>query len=71
MFTEEYQVEFLRQYHAVFDTLRHEFLAGEMPWNFADFMTKQGRLTRHIKTNNRYSNNVFNKMKKWRVQLLT
>ncbi|XP_052798227.1 beta-glucuronidase-like isoform X2 [Mya arenaria] len=42
VFTEEYQVEFLREYHAVFDKLRGEFFVGEMPWNFADFMTVQG-----------------------------
>jgi beta-glucuronidase len=40
MFTEEYQCEFLRRYHAVFDRL--DFVVGEHVWNFADFMTKQG-----------------------------
>ncbi len=40
MFSEEYQCEFLRQYHAVFDRL--DFVIGEHVWNFADFMTKQG-----------------------------
>lgn len=44
MFTEEYQNEFIREYHKAFDVLRSEFFVGEMPWNFADFMTKQGEL---------------------------
>ncbi|KAH3883054.1 beta-glucuronidase-like [Dreissena polymorpha] len=42
VFTEEYQVEFLQEYHTTFDKLRGEFFVGEMPWNFADFMTVQG-----------------------------
>jgi beta-glucuronidase len=42
VFTEEYQVEFLSEYHKGFDTLRPDFLVGEMVWNFADFMTVQG-----------------------------
>ncbi|XP_045171153.2 beta-glucuronidase-like isoform X2 [Mercenaria mercenaria] len=42
VFTEEYQREFLHEYHKAFDKLRAEFLVGEMPWNFADFMTVQG-----------------------------
>ncbi|KAK2141385.1 hypothetical protein LSH36_1110g00041 [Paralvinella palmiformis] len=41
VFTEDYQVEFLKQYHAVFDKYRTRFLVGEMVWNFADFMTDQ------------------------------
>lgn len=41
MFTEEFQVEFLTEYHNVFDRLKKEFLVGEMVWNFADFMTVQ------------------------------
>lgn len=41
VFTEEYQTEFLAQYHAVFDEFRKTFFAGEMVWNFADFMTAQ------------------------------
>jgi beta-glucuronidase len=42
MFTEEYQVEFLRANHEVFD----EFICfvGEQVWNFADFNTSQGIL---------------------------
>lgn len=44
VFTEEYQQEFLQEYHKAFDNLRTEFLVGEMPWNFADFMTLQGKL---------------------------
>ncbi|XP_060084584.1 beta-glucuronidase-like isoform X2 [Ylistrum balloti] len=42
VFTEEFQVEFMTEYHKTFDNLRHEFLVGEMVWNFADFMTAQG-----------------------------
>ncbi|HZG87986.1 beta-glucuronidase [Paenibacillus sp.] len=40
MFTEEYQVEYLRANHEVFDELK-EFV-GEHVWNFADFQTSQG-----------------------------
>jgi len=33
----------LQRYHAVFDQFRAKhLLAGEMAWNFADFMTPQG-----------------------------
>jgi beta-glucuronidase len=39
MFTEEFQCEFLRRYHAVFDRL--DFVIGEHVWNFADFATGQ------------------------------
>ncbi|XP_048750857.2 beta-glucuronidase-like [Ostrea edulis] len=41
VFTEEFQVEFLQEYHKVFDVLKQQFLVGEMVWNFADFMTIQ------------------------------
>ena len=41
IFTEEYQSDFMMEYFKVFDTLRQEFLVGEMVWNFADFMTQQ------------------------------
>lgn len=40
MWTEEYQCEFLKAYHRVFDEL--DFVIGEHVWNFADFATKQG-----------------------------
>ncbi|GMR42814.1 hypothetical protein PMAYCL1PPCAC_13009 [Pristionchus mayeri] len=41
-FTEEYQVEVLKEHHKAFDRLRNEKkLAGEMVWVFADFMTVQ------------------------------
>jgi beta-glucuronidase len=42
MFTEEYQVEYLRANHEIFD----EFVSfvGEQVWNFADFNTSQGIL---------------------------
>ncbi|XP_046840299.1 beta-glucuronidase-like [Xenia sp. Carnegie-2017] len=42
MFTEDYQVATIEQYFPVFDKLKEEFLVGELIWNFADFMTKQG-----------------------------
>ena len=42
VFTEDFQNDFLSEYHKVFDKLRREFLVGEMVWNFADFMTVQG-----------------------------
>ena len=41
MFTEEFQVAFIRQYHATFDTYRKEFLVGELIWNMHDFATDQ------------------------------
>ncbi|XP_071789903.1 beta-glucuronidase-like isoform X2 [Asterias amurensis] len=41
MFTEEYQCDMLAGYHKTFDNLRHNFLTGELIWNFADFMTEQ------------------------------
>lgn len=40
MFTEEYQVEFLKANHEVFD--KTDFFIGEHVWNFADFSTIQG-----------------------------
>ena len=40
MFTEEYQVEFLRAYLDVADA--REFMVGMHVWNFADFKTGQG-----------------------------
>ncbi|KAL3858068.1 hypothetical protein ACJMK2_012684 [Sinanodonta woodiana] len=42
VFSEDYQVEFLKEYHQALDTMRHDFVVGEMVWNFADFMTAQG-----------------------------
>lgn len=42
-FSEEYQLDFIKLYQEVFDSL--DFVSGEHVWNFADFMTKQG-LTR-------------------------
>ncbi|XP_071495479.1 beta-glucuronidase-like [Diadema antillarum] len=41
MFTEEYQVDMMAGYQAVFDKLRQDFLIGELVWNFADFNTQQ------------------------------
>lgn len=40
MFTEEFQVEFLRANHAMFDECSN--FVGEHVWNFADFNTSQG-----------------------------
>jgi len=41
-FSENYQVELMRRTHQAFDHLRsRDMLAGEMVWNFADFMTAQ------------------------------
>ena len=40
MFTEEYQVAFLRANHEVFD--QFDNFVGEQVWNFADFGTSQG-----------------------------
>ncbi|XP_007429739.1 beta-glucuronidase [Python bivittatus] len=42
MFSEEYQADVLKEYHAVFDQKRKEYVIGELIWNFADFMTEQG-----------------------------
>jgi len=41
VFTEDFQVDFMKQYHNVFDILRKKYFVGEMVWNFADFMTPQ------------------------------
>ncbi|UJL46973.1 hypothetical protein KFZ58_03235 [Virgibacillus sp. NKC19-16] len=40
MFTEEFQVEYLRANHEVFDEFDN--FIGEQVWNFADFGTSQG-----------------------------
>ncbi|KAK0423435.1 hypothetical protein QR680_008144 [Steinernema hermaphroditum] len=41
-FSEQYQVDLMRETHIAFDQLRKKnILAGEMIWNFADFMTAQ------------------------------
>lgn len=44
MFSEEYQKAMLEKYHSVFDKKRKEYVIGELIWNFADFMTNQGKL---------------------------
>lgn len=45
VFTEEYQLEFLREHFKAFDQLRtNTSFIGEMIWNFADFMTAQGKV---------------------------
>ena len=41
-FSEEYQADFLREYCKIFDEL--PYVQGELVWNFADFMTKQGTI---------------------------
>ncbi|KAL7987059.1 hypothetical protein Chor_005978 [Crotalus horridus] len=41
MFSEEYQTAVLKEYHAVLDQKREEYVIGELIWNFADFMTEQ------------------------------
>ena len=40
MFSEEFQTEYYRAINACLD--ERDFIAGEMPWNFADFATCQG-----------------------------
>ena len=35
----------MSEYHNTFDKFRSQFLVGEMVWNFADFMTIQGKWT--------------------------
>ncbi len=43
IFTEDYQAEFMHEYHKMFDVLRKDFLVGELVWNYADFMTDQSK----------------------------
>ena len=40
MFTEEYQVDYLKANHEIFD--KFDYFIGEHVWNFADFNTSQG-----------------------------
>lgn len=40
MWSQEYQVEYLKMYHEIFD--RYDFVRGEQVWNFADFQTGEG-----------------------------
>ena len=40
MWSEEFQTEYLKTYHRVFDKL--DYVIGEHIWNFADFATSQG-----------------------------
>lgn len=40
-YCEEFQCEFLKEYHRIFDKL--DFMIGEQVWAFADFQTKQGQ----------------------------
>ncbi len=37
MWSQEYQIEYLKMYHEIFD--RYDFVRGEQVWNFADFQT--------------------------------
>ena len=34
-------MDFLKEYHGVFDNFRRDYLTGKMVWNFADFMTDE------------------------------
>lgn len=49
MFSEEYQAAVLKEYHAVLDQKRKQYVIGELIWNFADFMTEQGTNTSEFK----------------------
>lgn len=40
MWSENYQVDFLKSYHNIFD--KHPCVCGEQIWNFADFETSEG-----------------------------
>lgn len=40
MWSQEYQIEYLKMCHAVFDA--YPFIKGEQVWNFADFQTTEG-----------------------------
>jgi beta-glucuronidase len=42
MWSQEYQTEYLRMCHRVFDSF--DFIKGEQVWNFADFQTTEGIL---------------------------
>lgn len=49
MFSEDYQSELLIKHHRAFDQLRSQgWFIGEHIWNFADFMTAQGRFYIYI-----------------------
>lgn len=51
MFSEDYQSELLIKHHRAFDQLRSQgWFIGEHIWNFADFMTAQGRFYIYIYT---------------------
>lgn len=40
MWSQEYQNEYLKRYHEIFDT--YPYIKGEQVWNFADFQTIEG-----------------------------
>lgn len=40
MWSQEYQIEYLKMYHEIFDF--YDFVKGEQVWNFADFQTGEG-----------------------------
>ena len=40
MWSQEYQDEYLKMTHEVFDS--YDFIKGEQIWNFADFQTTDG-----------------------------
>lgn len=42
MWSEEYQVEYFRAQHEVFDSF--DWIVGEQPWNLCDFQTVEGKM---------------------------
>lgn len=48
VFTEDYQVELMQQYHEAFDGFRGKFLVGEIIWTFADFSTAQSKFLQNF-----------------------
>lgn len=42
MWSEEYQVEFFKMQHEIFD--QFDWVVGEQPWNLADFQTGEGKM---------------------------
>jgi beta-glucuronidase len=58
LFTEEWQQDYMREHFKAFDEMRanttYTFI-GEMIWNFADFMTKQGLLFLKVFASNKFN----------------
>lgn len=42
MWSEEYQVEFFKMMHEIFD--KFDWIVGEQPWNLTDFQTGEGKM---------------------------